>query len=92
MKVIQKRVVRTKFDIYGFFKRTWWRLFQQRIMPTKLDIYVCKYNHWVETSAGITCPVVSASALAWFIRYIYACNLQLLNIVFFKTKFNLPQT
>ena len=35
------------------------------------------YYHWVDTSAGgllvlegIICPVVSASALTWFIRYI----------------------
>jgi len=43
------------------------------------------YYHWVDTSAGgllvpagIICPVVSASSLTWFIRYIYYWNLQFL--------------
>jgi len=47
------------------------------------DIY-----DWVNTSAGgvlvpegIIRPVVSASALTWFIRYIYYWNLQFLNNV-----------
>ena len=43
------------------------------------------YYHWVDTSAGgqlvpegIIRPVVSASALTWFITYIYRRNLQFL--------------
>jgi hypothetical protein len=30
----------SSFDIYDFFERTWWRLFQKRVMRTKFDIYV----------------------------------------------------
>ena len=58
------------------------------------DIY-----DWVYTSAGgvfvphgIIRPVVSASVLTWFIRYIYYSNLQFLNnIIINKTKVLLPQ-
>ena len=46
------------------------------------------YYHWVDTSAGgiliidgIILPVVSASELTWFIRYIYYWNLHLRNNV-----------
>ena len=56
-------------------------------------------NDWVNTSAGgvfvsqgIIRPVVSASALTWFIRYIYYWNLQFLNNVSInKTKVLLLQ-
>jgi len=41
-------------------------------------IYVINYYHWVDTSAGellvpdgFICPVVSASALTLFTRYIF---------------------
>jgi hypothetical protein len=55
--------------------------------------------YWVNTSAGgvlvpqsIIRPVVSASALTWFIRYIYYWNLQFLNnVIINKTKVLLPQ-
>jgi hypothetical protein len=41
---------------------------------------------------GIIRPVVSASVLTWFIRYIFYRNLQLLiNVIFIKTKALLPQ-
>jgi hypothetical protein len=58
------------------------------------DIY-----DWVNTSAGgvfvpqgIIRPVVSASALTWFIRYIYYWNFQFLNnVIINKTKVLLPQ-
>jgi hypothetical protein len=58
------------------------------------DIY-----DWVNTSAGgvfvpqgIIRPVISASALTWFIRYIYYWNLQFLNnVIINKTKALLPQ-
>ena len=58
------------------------------------DIY-----DWINTSAGgvlvpesIIRPVVSASALTWFIRYIYFWNLQFLhNVIINKTKVLLPQ-
>ena len=58
-------------------------------------------HHWVDTSAGgllvpesIILPVVSASALTWFIRYILYCNLQFRNHAMFiiKTKVLLPQS
>jgi hypothetical protein len=58
------------------------------------DIY-----DWVNTSDGgvlvpesIIRPVVSASALTWFIRYIYYWKLQFLNnVIINKTKVLLPQ-
>jgi hypothetical protein len=54
---------------------------------------------WVYTSAGgvvvpesIIRPVVSASALTWFIRYMYYWKLQYLNnVIINKTKVLLPQ-
>jgi len=53
----------------------------------------------VDTSAGgllfpegIIRPVVSVSALAWFIRYILYRNVQFLNhVIVIKTKVLLPQ-
>jgi hypothetical protein len=64
-----------------------------------LNIYVIYYYYWVDTSAGglqvpegIIRPVVGASALTWFIRYIYYWNLQFLNnLIINKTKVLLPQ-
>ena len=57
------------------------------------------YYHWVDTSAGgllvlegTIHPVVSASELTWFIRYIYYWKLQFLtNVILNKTKVLLPQ-
>jgi hypothetical protein len=57
------------------------------------------YYHWVDTSAGgllvpegIIRPVVSASALSWFNRYMCYWNLQFLNNEsIIKTKVLLPQ-
>jgi len=50
----------------------------RRVVRTKYDIFVFYYYHCVDISAcgllvpkGIISPVVSASALTWFIRYIY---------------------
>ena len=48
------------------------------------------YYHWVDTTSaggwlvleGSIHPVISVSALTCFIRYIFYCNLQLLNYVF----------
>ena len=41
---------------------------------------------------GIIRPVVSVSAMTWFIRYIYYWNLQILdNVIFIKTNVLLPQ-
>ena len=59
----------------------------------------CYYFHWVDTSArglfvyeGVIRPMVSVSALTWFIRYISYSNLQFLNnVVINKTKVPLPQ-
>ena len=56
------------------------------------------YYHWVDTSVGELlvpegniCPVVSASALTWFIRYIHYWYLQFLNnVIINKTKILLP--
>jgi hypothetical protein len=63
-----------------------------------MNSYCFYYYHWVDTSAdgllvpeGIIHPVVSASALTWFIRYIYYRNLQFLNnVIINKTKVLLP--
>ena len=42
---------------------------------------------------GIIRPVVSASALTWFIRYIYFWKLQFLNnVIIYKSKVILPQS
>ena len=57
------------------------------------------YFHWVDTSArglfvyeGVIRPMVSVSALTWFIRYISYSNLQFLNnVVINQTKVPLPQ-
>jgi hypothetical protein len=59
----------------------------------------CYYFHWVDTSArglfvyeGVIRPMVSVSALTWFIRYISYSNLQFLNnVVINKTKVPFPQ-
>ena len=56
------------------------------------------YYHRVDTSAGglldpecIICPVVSASALSWFITYVYFWNLHFLNnVIINQTKILLP--
>ena len=73
---------------------------QKRVVCTKLDIYVLMTN-WVDTSAGgqlvpkrIMRPVVRASALTSFIRYMYIfyCKLQFLNhVIIIKTKVLLAQ-
>jgi hypothetical protein len=60
--------------------------------------YLSFYYHWVDIAAsgqlvpeGIIGPVVSASALAWFIRYIFYRNLQFLNhVIIIKIKVFLP--
>ena len=61
-----------------------------RTIVSDEDIYSkCRslesYYHWVDTSDGglllpygITLPVVSVSALTWFIRYMCPLNLQFL--------------
>jgi hypothetical protein len=57
------------------------------------------YYHWVHTTAGgllvpegIIRPVVSVSALTWFIRYVYYWKLQFLhNVIINKSKMFLPQ-
>ena len=50
------------------------------------NIYALYYYHWVDTSVGgllvpedMIRPVVNVSAMAWFIRYIYYWNVQLIN-------------
>jgi hypothetical protein len=58
------------------------------------------YTRWVDITAGVLLvpegiihPVITVSALTWFIRYIYYWNLQLLNnVIIIKTKVLLPQT
>ena len=73
----------TYFIYYYFdYERTLWRLFQKRAVRHKFDIYVfIYYHHWADTSVGgllvpecIIQPVVSVSALTWFIGYIYHWN------------------
>jgi hypothetical protein len=60
-----------------------------KFMRTKFDIYVFIPYHCVDTLAGLKCiihPVVSASALAWLIRYVFL-YLQFLNhIIITKAK------
>jgi hypothetical protein len=47
---------------------------------------------YVRVPDGIIRPVVSVSAMTWFIRYIYYWNLQILdNVIFIKTNVLLPQ-
>ena len=68
-------------------------------MSTNFDIYVFNHYHWFDTSAsgllvpeGMIRPEVSASALTWFVRYIYYGNLQFLNnVIINKTEVLLPQ-
>jgi hypothetical protein len=43
-----------------------------------LGRYLC---WWIIGTEGIICPVVSVSALTWFLRYIFYWNLQFLNNV-----------
>ena len=75
------------------------------MMRLKVDLRVfildfSLIHHWVDTSAvgllvpeGIIRPVVNASALTWFIRYILYKNLQFRNhVIFIKTKVLLPQS
>ena len=58
------------------------------------------YYNWVDTSVGgllvtdgIIRPVVSASALTWFIRCIYYWHLQFLNnVIINQAKGLLPRT
>jgi hypothetical protein len=61
---------------------------------TKFDIYVLITITGGELLVpdGIIRPVVSVSALAWFIRHMYYSNLQpLRNVIINKTKVPLPQ-
>ena len=62
-------------------------------MCTKIDIYVfTTITGSIPLLAGITRPVVSASALTWFIIYFYYWNLQFLNnVIINKTKVLLLQ-
>jgi hypothetical protein len=62
----------------------------------QFDIYVFYIYCWVDTSAGgllvhvdIIRPVVSASALIWFIRYIL---LSKFNVISIKAKVIPPQS
>ena len=68
-----------------------WRLFHQCIMHTKSDIYCWHYYHWVDTIGGggllipdgIIHPIVIASGLTWFIKYIFVLKLQSLKNVIY---------
>ena len=75
-----------------------------KVIPETCRVYYIWYlrfycYHWVDTTAGgisvQECsirPVVSASALPRFIRYIYYWNLHFLNnVIINKTKVLLPQ-
>ena len=69
-----------------------------RIVVANILSHPARYYVCIPTSAGgllvsygNTRPVVSASALTWFIRYIYDWNLQFLNnVIINKTKVLLP--
>jgi hypothetical protein len=73
-----------------------------RNVPCALNlISTFYYNRWADTSAGrllvpaecIMWPVISVSALTWFIRYIFYWNLQFPNhVIIIKTKVLFPQT
>ena len=63
-------------NLYNY-EGTWWRLFHKRFVCSKLNPMFYNY-HWIDISAGkllvaksIILPVVVASALTWFIKYIY---------------------
>ena len=70
-----------------------------RIVVANILSHPARYYVFIPTSAGEllasygnTRPVVSASALTWFIRYMYDWNLQFLNnVIINKTKVLLPQ-
>ena len=75
-------------------------LFHMVCIDINFSVITSSYIYdWVNTSAGgvlipkgIIRPVVNASALTWFSRYIYYWNLQFLNnVIINKTKVLLPQ-
>ena len=60
-----------------------------KVMRTKFDIYVFIPCHCVDTLAGLMCiihPVVSASALAWLIRYVFLYLQFLSHVIITKAK------
>ena len=73
----------------------WWTISPRGYHPPSSQFFY----HWVDTSAGgllvlegIIRPVISASALTWFIKYIYYRNLQFLyNVIINKTNILLLQ-
>jgi len=75
------------------------KVISERVVLIAFYIYVFYYFHWVDSSAGgllvpdgIIRPVVSASALTLFTRYIFYQNLQFLkHEIIIKTKVLLPQ-
>jgi hypothetical protein len=79
------------FDI----ERTRWRLFQKRVLCTKLYIYILSLSRYL-CLLTISPPefhpsMVSISALALLIRYIYYWSLQFLNnVISIKTEILLP--
>ena len=61
-----------------YYDRTCWMLLQKGVVRSELDMYVLHSYHWVDTSvwglhvsSSIIRPVVTASALTWFIMYIW---------------------
>ena len=78
IRLIRKHVGHIKLDIYVFITIT-------QLKP--LMVY-----DGLLIPEGIIRPVVSVSALTWFIRYIYYWNLEFLsNVIIIKTKVLLPQ-
>jgi hypothetical protein len=67
--------MRTKFDFYVLITIT-------RLIPLLVDY---------QSPEVIILPVVSASSLTWFIRYIYYWNVQFLNnVIMIKKKLLVP--
>jgi hypothetical protein len=87
----------------GYSERTWWRLFWSYLMKVIPETrgahsiwYLRCYNfHWIDASTGgllvpegLIHPIVSASAMIWFIRYIFFIEI---GVIIIKTKVLFPQ-
>ena len=80
--IIQQVAPKTLNYLAFDFERSWWWLFQKRVVRPNLisTFLLLSLDRYLR-------PVVSVSALTWFIRYIYYWNLQFLNnVIIDKTK------
>ena len=77
-------------DVKGFFSRN--ASCALNLIFTFLLLSLGQYICWVIVPDGFTRPVVSVSALTWFISYNYNRNLQFLNyVIMIRTMARLPQ-